>query len=59
MLNFYSSGMNPFNHFRHNEESNGYAAVKSKLTKVCSTPRHTIVYRKYPCGPTLQAKLIH
>ena len=58
MLNFYSSQMYLCNHFRYNEELNGHAKVKSKLTKICSTPRHTIVYRKYPCEPALQAKLV-
>ena len=41
------------NHFRYNEELNGHAKVKSKLTKIYSTPRLTIVYRKYPCEPAL------
>ena len=58
MLNFYFSQILS-NHFWYNEEFNGYATVKSKLTKICSIPGHTIVYRKYPCEPALQAKLVH
>jgi len=59
MLNFYFTQTHLYNALDMTKEWMDYAKDRSKLTKIRSAPRHTIVYHKYLCQSDLQAKLAH